>query len=304
MIKADILVGIQDMGAAGITCSTTEMSAKGNSGMVIDLDKVPVREEGMTPYEIMLSESQERMLAVVKKGKEPEIRAICEKWELLCEQIGYVTDEPLLKVYFRGEMVAEVPPYYCVLGGGAPVYRREYRRPAYLDEVQQFDFASLEPVTDLQEAFRKVFGSPNIVSKRWVYEQYDHMVRTNTTVYPGGDAAVVRIKKTRKALSMKTDGNGRYVYLNPRRGAQIAVAEAARNVVCTGAVPLAVTNCLNFGNPYKPEMFYLFREAVAGMGEACRVFDTPVTGGNVSFYNESPDSAVYPTPVIGMVGLV
>ncbi len=304
MIKENILVGIQDMGAAGITCSTTEMSAKGESGMVIDLDRVPVREEGMTPYEIMLSESQERMLAVVKKGFEDRIRAICEKWELICEEVGYVTDEPLLKVFFRGEKVAEVPPYYCVLGGGAPVYRREYRRPDYLNEVQRFDMNALPPVTDLTEAFLKLFSSPNIVSKHWVYEQYDHMVRTNTSIYPGGDAAVVRIKKTRKALAMKTDGNGRYVYLNPRRGAQIAVSEAARNVVCTGAQPLAVTNCLNFGNPYKPEMFYMFREAVAGMGEACRVFDTPVTGGNVSFYNESPDSAVYPTPVIGMVGLV
>ncbi len=304
MIQAGILVGIQDMGAAGITCSTTEMSAKGNSGMVIDLDKVPVREEGMSAYEIMLSESQERMLAVVKKGHESKMREICDKWELICEEVGYVTDEPLLKVYYRGKKVAEVPPYYCVLGGGAPVYHREYRRPEYLDTIGDYDFNRLEPISDLAGAFRKVFSSPNIVSKRWVYEQYDHMVQTNTAVLPGGDAAVVRIKGTQKAIAMKTDGNGRYVYLNPRRGAQIAVAEAARNVVCTGAEPLAITNCLNFGNPYKPEMFYLFREAVAGMGEACRVFDTPVTGGNVSFYNESPDSAVYPTPVIGMVGLV
>ena len=304
MIQARILVGIQDMGAAGITCSTTEMSAKGNSGMVIDLDKVPVREEGMSAYEIMLSESQERMLAVVKKGQEAKMREICRKWELICEEVGYVTDEPLLKVYHHGKKVAEVPPYYCVLGGGAPVYHREYRRPEYLDTIHQYDFTRLEPIVDLREAFVKVFSSLNIVSKRWVYEQYDHMVQTNTAVLPGGDAAVVRIKGTRKAIAMKTDGNGRYVYLNPRRGAQIAVAEAARNVVCTGAEPLAITNCLNFGNPYKPEMFYLFREAVAGMGEACRVFNTPVTGGNVSFYNESPDSAVYPTPVIGMVGLI
>ncbi len=304
MIQARILVGIQDMGAAGITCSTTEMSAKGNSGMVIDLDKVPVREEGMSAYEIMLSESQERMLAVVKKGQEAKMREICRKWELICEEVGYVTDEPLLKVYHHGKKVAEVPPYYCVLGGGAPVYHREYQRPEYLDTIHQYDFTRLEPIVDLREAFVKVFSSLNIVSKRWVYEQYDHMVQTNTAVLPGGDAAVVRIKGTRKAIAMKTDGNGRYVYLNPRRGAQIAVAEAARNVVCTGAEPLAITNCLNFGNPYKPEMFYLFREAVAGMGEACRVFNTPVTGGNVSFYNESPDSAVYPTPVIGMVGLI
>jgi phosphoribosylformylglycinamidine synthase II len=304
MIKEKILIGIQDMGAAGITCSTTEMSAKGKSGMVIDLDKVPVREEGMTPYEIMLSESQERMLAVVKKGKESKMFEICKKWELICEEVGYVTDEPLLKVFWKGEKVAELPPYYCVLGGGAPVYQREFKRPAYLDKVGAFNIDQLESIKDIEAAFLKVFSSSNIVSKKWVYEQYDHMVRTNTSVLPGGDAAVVRIKKTNKALSMKTDGNGRYVHLNPRRGGQIAVAEAARNVVCTGGQPLAITNCLNFGNPYKPEMFYLFKEAVAGMGEACKVLNTPVTGGNVSFYNESPNSAVYPTPVIGMVGLL
>ena len=304
MIREKILVGIQDMGAAGITCSTTEMSARGNCGMIIDLDKVPVREEGMTPYEIMLSESQERMLIVGKKGKEKRIKEICDKWELICEEVGRVTDEPVLKVYSQGKKVAELPPYDCVLGGGAPVYHREYQRPAYLGDVQQFDFEKLEAVKNLEQAFLKVFSSPNIVSKQWVYQQYDHMVRTNTSIFPGGDAAVIRIKKTNKAISMKTDGNGRYVYLNPRRGGQIAVAESARNVVCTGAQPLAITNCLNFGNPYKPEMFYMFREAVAGMGEACRAFDTPVTGGNVSFYNESPESAVYPTPVVGMVGLI
>jgi phosphoribosylformylglycinamidine synthase II len=304
MIKEKILIGIQDMGAAGITCSTTEMSAKGKSGMAIDLNKVPIREEGMTPYEIMLSESQERMLAVVKKGKESKMLEICKKWELICEEVGYVTDEPLLKVFWNGEKVVELPPYYCVLGGGAPVYQREFKRPAYLDKVEAFNIDQLESVKDIEAAFLKIFSSSNIVSKKWVYEQYDHMVRTNTSILPGGDAAVVRIKKTNKALSMKTDGNGRYVYLNPHRGGQIAVAEAARNVVCTGGQPLAITNCLNFGNPYKPEMFYLFKEAVAGMGEACRVLNTPVTGGNVSFYNESPNSAVYPTPVIGMVGLI
>jgi phosphoribosylformylglycinamidine synthase II len=304
MIRENILVGIQDMGAAGITCSTTEMSARGNSGMIIDLDKVPVREEEMTPYEIMLSESQERMLIVGKKGKGKRIKEICDKWELICEEVGRVTDEPVLKVYSQGKKVAELPPHECVLGGGAPVYHREYQRPSYLEEVQQFDFEKLEAVKNLEQAFLKVFSSPNIVSKQWVYQQYDHMVRTNTSVFPGGDAAVIRIKKTNKAISMKTDGNGRYVYLNPRRGGQIAVAESARNVVCTGGQPLAITNCLNFGNPYKPEMFYMFREAVAGMGEACQVFNTPVTGGNVSFYNESPESAVYPTPVVGMVGLI
>ena len=304
MIHADILVGIQDMGAAGITCSTTEMSAKGNSGMEINLDHVPAREAGMSAYELLLSESQERMLAVVKKGLEAEAKAICDKWDLRCEQIGIVIDEPVLRIHYQGEKVAEIPPDDCVLGGSAPVYHREYRRPDYLDTAHQFNFNELPPVSTIEDAFLKVFSSLNIVSRRWVYEQYDTMVRTNTTVYPGGDAAVVRIKGTNKAIAAKTDGNGRYVYLNPRRGAQIAVAESARNCVATGGDPLAVTNCLNFGNPYKPEMFYLFREAVAGMGDACRVFDTPVTGGNVSFYNESPESAVFPTPTIGMVGLI
>ncbi len=309
MIQAKILVGIQDMGAAGITCSTTEMSAKGGSGMIIDLDKVPVREEGMSAYEIMLSESQERMLAVVKKGREAEALAICDKWDLLCAEIGRVIGEPLLKVFYKGEQVAEIPPRECVLGGGAPVYHREYRKPAYIDEAHRFDFSVLRPVENLQDGFLKVFSSPNVVSKRWVYEQYDTQVQAGTALLPGGDAAVARIltpggKDTNKAIAAKTDCNGRYVYLNPRRGAQIAVAESARNVVAAGAQPLAITNCLNFGNPYKPEMFYLFREAAAGMGEACRALETPVTGGNVSFYNESPDNAVYPTPTIGMVGLV
>ena len=304
MVRENILVGIQDMGAAGITCSTTEMSAKGESGMSIDLDKVPLREEGMNAYEILLSESQERMLAVVKKGRENEIRAICKKWDLICEEIGEVTDKPVLKVYHQGIIVAEVPPFDCVLGGGAPVYERPARRPQELDRQQKFDFETLPPLKNIQEAFGKLFASPNLVSRRWVFEQYDHMVQANTTLFPGGDAAVVRVEGTRKAIAAKTDGNGRYVYLNPRRGAKIAVAEAARNVVATGAEPLAVTNCLNFGNPYKPEMYYFFREAVAGMGEACREFNTPVTGGNVSFYNESPESAVYPTPVIGMIGLI
>ncbi|GAB4191969.1 MAG: phosphoribosylformylglycinamidine synthase subunit PurL [Calditrichia bacterium] len=305
MIDKDLLVGIQDMGAAGISCSTSEMSAKGESGMIIDLDKVPLREKEMSAYEILLSESQERMLAVAKKGKENEIEAICDKWDLICEQVGHVTDEPVLKFYQHGELKAEIPPYHLVLGGGAPVYQREAKPPKYIDELQNYDFSGLDfESLDLQTALEQIMNSLNIVSKRWVYEQYDHMVQTNTVVYPGGDAGVVRIKGTNKGIAMKTDGNGRYVYLNPNKGGKIAVAEAARNVVATGGIPLAITNCLNFGNPYKPEMFWQFKEAVAGMGEACRVFDTPVTGGNVSFYNESPTRAVYPTPVIGMVGLV
>jgi phosphoribosylformylglycinamidine synthase len=305
MIDKKLLIGIQDMGAAGITCSTSEMSAKGESGMIIDLDQVPLREKGMSAYEILLSESQERMLAVVRKGKEKEMEAICEKWDLICSKIGHVTDEPVLKIYHHGELKAEIPPYYLVLGGGAPVYQREAREPDYIKEVQQFDFSVLDFNEEvIQTDFERVFGSSNIVSKRWVYEQYDHMVQTNTVVYPGGDASVVRIKGTNRGIAMKTDGNGRYVYLNPRKGGKIAVAESARNVVATGAIPLAITNCLNFGNPYKPDMFWQFKEAVAGMGEACRMFETPVTGGNVSFYNESPNRAVYPTPVIGMVGLI
>ncbi|MCL5029802.1 MAG: phosphoribosylformylglycinamidine synthase subunit PurL [Bacteroidetes bacterium] len=304
IIKNGWLIGIQDMGAAGISCSTSEMSAKGNSGMKIDLNKVPLREKGMTAYEIMLSESQERMLCVVKKGFENEVKKVFEKWDLHCEIIGYVTNDGMLDIDYEGGKKAIIPAYELVLGGGAPVYMRETKKPGYIDDVRKFDFSSLPQQKNLAETFIKVFSSPNIVSKRWVYEQYDSMVRTNTIVGPGCDAAVVYIKGTNKALAMKTDCNSRYVYLNPKEGTKIAVAESARNIVCSGGVPLAITNCLNFGNPYKPEMFWQFKEAIDGMGEACRFFDTPVTGGNVSFYNESPNTAVYPTPTIGMVGLV
>ncbi len=304
IIKKGWLIGIQDMGAAGISCSTSEMSAKGNSGMKIDLNKVPLREKGMTAYEIMLSESQERMLCVVKKGFEDEVKKVFEKWDLHCEIIGFVTNDGLLDIDYEDGKKAIIPAYELVLGGGAPVYIRDTKKPAYIDEVRKFDFTSLPEPENLSETFIKVFSSPNIVSKRWVYEQYDSMVRTNTIVGPGCDAAVVFIKGTNKALAMKTDCNSRYVYLNPKEGTKIAVAESARNIVCSGGVPLAITNCLNFGNPYKPEMYWQFKEAIEGMGEACRFFDTPVTGGNVSFYNESPNYAVYPTPTIGMVGLV
>lgn len=304
IIKNGWLIGIQDMGAAGISCSTSEMSAKGNSGMKINLDKVPLREEGMTAYEIMLSESQERMLCVVKKGYEDRVKNVLEKWDLHCEIIGEVTNDGLLHIDYEGETKAVVPPFELVLGGGAPVYIRDQKEPAYLKEVRNSDFKSLSEPNDIKDTFLKVFSSPNIVSKKWVYEQYDTMVRTNTIVGPGCDAAVIYIKGLEKALAMKTDCNSRYVYLNPKVGAKIAVAEAARNIVCSGGVPLAITNCLNFGNPYKPEVYWQFAQAIEGMGEACRLFDTPVTGGNVSFYNESPDIAVYPTPTIGMVGLV
>ena len=304
IIKSGWLIGIQDMGAAGISCSTSEMSAKGNSGMKINLDKVPLREEGMTAYEIMLSESQERMLCVVKKGYEERVKNVFEKWDLNCEIIGEVTNDGLLHINYEGETKAVVPPFELVLGGGAPVYIRDQKKPAYLKEIKKFDINSLEEPYNLKETFLKVFSSPNIVSKKWVYEHYDSMVRTNTIVGPGCDAAVIYIKGLEKALAMKTDCNSRYVYLNPKEGAKIAVAEAARNIVCSGGIPLAITNCLNFGNPYKPEVYWQFAQVIEGMGEACRFFDTPVTGGNVSFYNESPDVAVYPTPTIGMVGLV
>lgn len=304
MIRQDLLIGIQDMGAAGIICSTSEMSAKGESGMQIDLTRVPLRESGMIPYEILLSESQERMLVVAKKGMEKKIREICDKWDLNAEVIGQVTGGGQLRFHFQGQPFADVPAESLVLGGGAPVYHRESKKPEYIERLRAFAPAGLAEPQDLNTVLLKLLASPNIASKEWVIQQYDHMVRSNTVVLPGSDAAVIRIKGTRKALAMKTDCNARYVYLNPRRGAQIAVAESARNCVCSGARPVAITNCLNFGNPYKPEIYWQFKEAVAGIGEACRTFGTPVTGGNVSFYNENADGAVFPTPVIGMVGLV
>ncbi|WP_372634894.1 phosphoribosylformylglycinamidine synthase subunit PurL [Fodinibius sp.] len=305
VIKNGGIVGIQDMGAAGISCSSSEMSAKGKSGMRIDLDKVPAREDGMTAYELLLSESQERMLVVAEKGREQEIIDIYEKWDLNAVVIGEVTDGENVTYYKEGEVKADIPADSLVLGGGAPQYVREAEKPDYLEETQSFDIDSLDHPSDHEEVLKTLLQAPNITSKRWVYEQYDTMVRTNTVNGPGSsDSGVVRIKGTDKALAVKTDCNGRYVYLNPRRGGQIAVAEAARNVVCSGAKPMAITNCLNFGNPYKPEVYWTFKQALAGMSEACRRFNTPVTGGNVSFYNENPDMAVFPTPVIGMLGLI
>ncbi|HRK73313.1 MAG TPA: phosphoribosylformylglycinamidine synthase subunit PurL, partial [Rhodothermales bacterium] len=306
-IKSGALVGIQDMGAAGITCSSCEMSAKGASGMTLYLEKVPVREAGMTPYEIMLSESQERMLLVVQQGREAEVETIFEKWDLHVAHIGQVTDDPRVKIYWQGELVADVPPDHLSLGGGAPQYDRETQKPAYLAQTLAFNHHDLPDIQSNESGLLllNMLSAPNIASKRWVWQQYDYQVRTNTVVGPGpSDAAVVRIKGTKKALVLKTDCNGRYVYLNPRKGGQIAVAEAARNVVCTGGKPLAITNCLNYGNPYKPEVYWVFKESVGGMGDACRALNTPVTGGNVSFYNENPDSAVFPTPTIGMLGLI
>ncbi|MBL7074582.1 phosphoribosylformylglycinamidine synthase subunit PurL [candidate division KSB1 bacterium] len=303
LVKQDFLIGIQDMGAAGLTCSTTEMAARGNCGMEIELTKVPLREGEMTPYEIMLSESQERMLVVVKKGYESMVKEIFKKWDLNSEVIGHVTGDGRLRVRNHGEVVAEVPVKNLVLGG-TPVYQRPRRKPKYLAELRSFKPASLAAPKNLNKVLLTLLASPSLANKAWVTEQYDTSVRTNTVQGPGADAAVIRLKGTDKALVMKTDGNGRYVYLNPRRGAQIAVAEAARNVVCAGGRPVAVTNCLNFGNPQNPEIFWQFQEAVAGMGEACRKLGTPVASGNVSFYNEDPNGAIYPTPVIGMLGLI
>ena len=304
IIDKDLAVGIQDMGAAGITCSCSEMSAKGESGVLVDIDKVPVRENGMTPYEILLSESQERMLVCVKKGKEAAVTEVFDKWGLDSTIIGHVTDDKLMTIRLNGEIVSQIPSDVLVLGGGAPVYHRESKRPAWLDELNELNLTDYSLERDWNRTLLDMMASPNICYKGWVFDQYDSTVRTNTAIGPGSDAAVLRLRKSRKALAMTTDCNGRWCFLNPRLGAQSAVAEAARNIVCSGGKPLAITNCLNFGNPYKPEIYYGFSEAVAGMGEACLVFDTPVTGGNVSFYNEDPQRAVYPTPTIGMLGLI
>ena len=306
-IASGAVVGIQDMGAAGLTCSSCEMSAKGEAGMIIHVDRVPMREAGMTPYEVMLSESQERMLVVVEKGRESVVETIFDKWDLHAVQIGEVTDDEHVTAYWHGEQVARVPADHLVLGGGAPVYHRETSRPEYLKETLS---ANLEALPDIDRAqagdlLLEMMSAPNIASKRWVYRQYNTTIRTNTVVGPGAsDAAVIRIKGSRKGLAVKTDCNARYVYLNPRKGGQIAVAESARNVVCAGGKPVAITNCLNFGNPYKPEVYWTFKEAVGGMGDACRALGTPVTGGNVSFYNENPEQAVFPTPTIGMLGVL
>jgi len=303
-IRSERVVGIQDMGAAGITCSTSEMSARGKVGMDINLDEVPARESGMSAYELMLSESQERMLVVAEKGFEDEVIAIFEKWDLQAKIIGTVTNSERVRIRHEGRIVADVPADSLVLGGGAPVYVREASEPEYIKWTRSFDESSIPIPSDLGEVLLTLMGSPNIASKRFVYEQYDRMVRTNNVVLSQSDAAVVLLKQSLKGLAIKTDCNARYVYLNPYRGGMIAVAEAARNVACVGGNPLAITNCLNFGNPYKPEIYWQFKEAVRGVGDACRALGTPVTGGNVSFYNENPNGAVFPTPVIGMLGLV
>lgn len=305
VIPTGAVIGMQDMGAAGITCSTSEMSAKGEHGMIIHLDKVPTRQHNMKPWEMLLSESQERMLIVIKKGREAEVKAIFDKWDIHCVQIGEVTTDTNLKYYMNGELVADVPAESLVLGGGAPVYTREYTEPKYFAEIAKFNPASISVPGDLKEIAYQLIQLPNIASKRWIYEQYDSMVGTgNTQTNEVSDAAVVRVHGSEKGLAVTTDCNSRYVFADPYKGGMIAVAEAARNIVCSGAQPVAITNCLNFGNPYNPEVYYQFVHAIKGMGDACRKLDTPVTGGNVSFYNQSEDGPVYPTPTIGMVGVM
>ena len=305
VIETGGVVGMQDMGAAGIICSTAEMSAKGQVGMRIDLDKVPTRQQNMKAWELLLSESQERMLMVVEKGKEAQVLAVFEKWDLSCSNIGEVTSDGLLNFYMHGVLEASLPAYELVLGGGAPQYSREYKEPAYLSKVNAFDMHSVPDVTNLQETVKQMVQIPNIASKRWIYTQYDSMVgAANTSTNAPSDASIVIAKGTGKALAMTVDCNSKYVYANPEVGAMIAVAEAARNIVCSGGEPIGVTNCLNFGNPYDPEVYYQFVKSVEGMGAACRKFNTPVTGGNVSFYNQNPDGPVFPTPTIGMVGIV
>jgi phosphoribosylformylglycinamidine synthase len=302
VMKTDALVGIQDMGAAGLTCSTSEMGSRGGAGVEIDVALVPQRETGMTPYEIMLSESQERMLLVVKKGREAEVERIFDKWDLHAVHIGEVTTDGRLRVKNHGQVVAEIPNH--ALTDEAPLYRRPMAKPTYLDKAQQLDLDALGAPPAPGDVFKRLLASPGIASKRWVYRQYDHMVRTNTLLLPGMGAAVVRVKETPRALAMSVDCNGRFVYLDPFLGAQLAVAEASRNVACAGGLPIGATNCLNFGNPEKPEIMWQFGRAVEGMGAACRALDIPITGGNVSLYNETDGRGVLPTPVIGVVGLI
>ena len=301
LMATDALVGVQDMGAAGLTCSTCEMGARGGAGVEIDVMHVPQRETGMSPYEIMLSESQERMLLAVTKGREAEVERIFEKWDLHAAHIGYVTDDGMMRVKDHGTVVAEIPN--AALVDEAPLYDRPTAKPAYIDDVQRFDVAAL-PVTDARQSLLQVLASPTVANKRWVYRQYDHMVRTNTIAPAGMGAGVVRVKGTSRALAISVDGNGRYCFLDPRRGAMLAVAEAARNVACAGAVPIGATNCLNFGNPQRPEIMWQLVEAIEGIAEACAALDTPITGGNVSLYNETDGKAIYPTPIIGVVGLI
>jgi phosphoribosylformylglycinamidine synthase II len=308
IIEAGCVIGIQDMGAAGIICSTSEMSAKGEHGMIIDLSKVPTRQANMKPFEILLSESQERMLIVVEKGREAEAKKIFDKWDLNCEQIGTVTDTKRLEFYQDGVLVADVPADDLVLGGGAPVYHREYKEPAYFQEFKKFDINSVQDISaaELPKAFDFLMNHPNIASKKWVAEQYDSSIgRANRNTNAPSDAGVVKVHGSDKSIVITVDCNSRYVNADPEEGCAMAVAEAARNIVCSGGLPVAITNCLNFGNPYVPEVYWQFVGAIKGMKKACEAFETPVTGGNVSFYNQSSDEGpVFPTPTIGMLGIL
>ncbi len=309
LAETDAIVGMQDMGAAGITCSSNEMSAAGGVGMDLHLDKVPTRQENMLPYEILLSESQERMLVVVQKGKEQIVKDIFTKWDLNAEEIGVVTETGRTRYFMNGELVSDLPAESLVLGGGAPQYEREYKEPAYYQEYKKFNIDTVEQPDNLKAVAHYLLAHPNIASKRWVYEQYDSMVGTKTmTTNQPSDAGVVNIKGTNKALAMSVDCNSRYVQADPEIGTAIAVSEAARNIVCAGGEPSAITNCLNFGNPYNPESYWQFVGAIKGMSKACLKFETPVTGGNVSFYNQSVingvETPVFPTPTIGMIGLL
>ncbi|HJY21943.1 MAG TPA: AIR synthase-related protein, partial [Hanamia sp.] len=312
VIKTGAVVGMQDMGAAGIICSTAETSAKGGVGMNIYLEKVPTRQRNsangdtaMKSWELLLSESQERMLLTVQKGREKEVIDIFEKWDLPCSQIGEVTNGEMLRFYMNDVLEAELPAESLVLGGGAPVYEREYSAPKYFEKINEFDPGKIPVPETLKTIAEQLIQLPSIASKKWIFEQYDSMVgAANLNTNAPSDAAVVAVRGTQKALVLTTDCNSRYVFANPHVGCMIAVSEAARNIVCSGGIPLGVTNCLNFGNPYDPEVYYQFVESIKGMSEACIRFDTPVTGGNVSFYNQSPSGPVYPTPTIGMVGLL
>ncbi|MFD1991981.1 phosphoribosylformylglycinamidine synthase subunit PurL [Paenibacillus nicotianae] len=302
LIDSGIVLGIQDMGAAGLTCSSAEMASKAGNGLELYLDQVPQREDGMTAYEMMLSESQERMLFVVEPKDEAQAMEIFERWGVICAKVGKVTDDGRLKLLHHGEVVGDMPVHALV--DECPIYDKPSSVPAYYEQQANVDTNRYEEVTDLNGALKSILASPTVASKAWVYDQYDYMVRTSTAVRPGSDAAVITIRGTRKALAMTTDCNGRYVYLDPEVGGKIAVSEAARNIVCSGAEPLAITDNLNFGSPEKPDIFWQMEKSVDGMAEACRVLDTPVIGGNVSLYNENTRGAIYPTPVVGMVGLV
>ncbi|MCX5726454.1 MAG: phosphoribosylformylglycinamidine synthase subunit PurL [Candidatus Saganbacteria bacterium] len=295
------ILGIKDMGAAGLTCSTSEMAAAGGVGMDVILDKVPRREQNMEPFEVMMSESQERMLACVKQGKEEEVRKIFLKWGLQAEVIGRVTDDGMIRIRDKGKVVAEINVSELAT---PPIYDMPYSEPDYIKLVRDFNIREIREPGNLNEVILKLLSSPNIASKSWVYEQYDHMVQVGTATLPGGDSAVIRLPGKKFGLAMTTDCNGLYCYLNPKRGAEIAVAEAARNLACSGAHPAAVTDCLNFGNPEKPDRYWQFKNSVEGIVEACKFFNVAVVSGNVSFYNESPKGAIYPTPTIGMVGVV